>query len=91
MRDAVRLNAAVGIAVLVLLPMRTVHAYDVRTHGSVAGESFDASKALQRYLRDVGLRLDARFDPQAASPPGKLAEFVNVGTARDWMIEGVIR
>ena len=88
---AIRLNSTVGLVVCILLVLPRVDAYELRTHGSITDQGFGASQGALRYLNEVGIDLGDVFDPQAITPLEQLAQFRNDGTARGWLIEGVIR
>src|SRR2546427_12255694 len=85
------LNSIHALAVVVVLLSRSADAYDVRTHGFVTEQSFDAAHRLSLYLMDVGLGIEDVFDRKTATPAVLLEEFTNDGTARGWMAEGAIR
>jgi len=65
--------------------------YELRTHGEITRQAFHESALLAAYLDTIGVQETDRFDLAARTPPGQLANFVNAGTAQDWMIEGAIR
>lgn len=72
-------------------PLAQATAYELRTHGAVTSGAFATSRELPVYLDAVGILAADRFDRGSASRPEELDGFVNSGTPRDWMIEGVIR
>jgi hypothetical protein len=90
MSDA-RSIAILLIAIVLLGPAGSGVAYDLRTHGAITGNAFDASTRLKGYLDDVGLKPTDTFDAASVTPRRELALFENTGTAQDWMIEGAIR
>lgn len=66
-------------------------AYELRTHGEIAGRAFDTSSGTGSYFIDVGIDPKETFNRQGRTTSDKLANFDNTGTLRDWMIEGAIR
>jgi hypothetical protein len=66
-------------------------AYDRRTHGLLSERAFGTSAGALDYLRAIGLTATRELHPSAVTRPDLLSDFVNRGTALDWLVEGSIR
>jgi hypothetical protein len=84
-------HSLAGLTVAVLLAFRSAEAYDLRTHGNITEQSFDASQGVRRYLEETAIAPNDVFDPPRIAPPWQLGAYVNDGTARGWMAEGTLR
>src|SRR5438876_3089200 len=90
MTSGLRIVPAGLLLVVFGLPIISA-AYDVRTHGEITRRAFETSRGVVGYLTAAGLHATDTFSLSARAPIELLAGFQNTGTARDWMIEGVIR
>src|SRR5687768_16694518 len=82
----------VALTSLVALTLPSpVDAYDRRTHGLLTDAAFSGSDAVADYLKAIGLKDTQALDRGTATRPELLSEFVNLGTARGWLVEGSIR
>jgi hypothetical protein len=79
-----------GLILGVILPQFAV-SYELRTHGELTRQAFDASKNVHTYLEVLGISSDQIFSPETVTNRRALAQFENTGTAADWMVEGSIR
>ena len=66
-------------------------AYDLRTHGLITQQAFEASQATRDYLRAAGFRVTDVVDANARTPSFLLSDFENDGTPAGWLVEGSIR
>ena len=80
-----------AMALLTTLLVQSAGGYELRTHATVTGQSFDASQGIRLYLQDVAADSVTIFAPDAVTRFEQLARFENKGTARGWIAEGAIR
>ena len=85
-----------SIRVIALLAIAGGHpnlgrAYELRTHGEITRQAFNASEGVSNYLQSMGFRETDTFDLAGRTKADQLGLFENQGTAQDWMIEGSIR
>ena len=80
-----------AMALLTTLLVQSAGGYELRTHATVTGQSFDASQGIRLYLQDVAADSVTIFAPDAVTRFEQLARFENKGTARGWIAEGTER
>lgn len=87
------LRVLVVLLSLAYLPITVVSglSYDLMTHERTTGRAFDLSLGVSVYLDHLGISRSDIFDFKSRTPSNQLADFVNTGTLRDWIIEGAIR